>query len=137
MNSGPDEKEILKGMKHRCDTGCMRHCCVCLILVWAAAAAAGSPKKAAENKEGTLSQRNWFAALTCRGSGSGAGLPPGGPGTCGPRKRPFNLPNMSAELTVPLRSHLWRHDVQKVLRPNDPRTFTAFSTTNTLPPPPQ
>lgn len=75
--------------------------------VSAAAAVTGDTSKLQKTKR-ELSQSGWFAALTCCGAEAGLGvtpLPPEAPGTCGPRKRPFNLPNMSAELKVPLRTH--------------------------------
>lgn len=72
--------------------------------VSAAAAVTGDTSKLQETKR-KLSQ----SVLTCCGAGAGLSVtpvPPEAPGTCGPRKRPFNLPNMSAELKVPLHTHL-------------------------------
>lgn len=75
------------------------------MLVLAAAAVTGDTSKLQETKR-KLSQSSWFPALTCCGAEAGLGVTPEAPGTCGPRKRPFNLPNMSAELKVPLHAHL-------------------------------
>lgn len=76
--------------------------------VSAAAAGTGDTSKLRETKR-KVSQSSWFPALTCCGAGAGLGdtpEPPEAPGTCGPRKRPFNFPNMPAELKVPLHTHL-------------------------------
>lgn len=75
--------------------------------VSAAAAVTGDTSRLQETKR-KRSQTSWFPALTCCGAEAGLGVtpaPPEAPGTCGPRKRPFNLPNMAAELKVPLHTH--------------------------------